>query len=301
MIDFKKVTLEDKYWMDNLIKKANYEGSNFNFSNIYLWDNSFSQSVAEVDGFLVIKHINKNGMFYAAPLGDGELKKVVLSLKADAAERGEAFALKGLLADTVIQLKELFGNDTFTFTPNRDRFDYVYNIEKLCSLSGKKLQSKRNHINKFIEANTWSFENITCNNILYCKEMSDKWFAETLDDNDEHSLKDEHIAIDRAFEHYFDLGLEGGFLSANGKVVAYTFGEQLTDDMYVIHFEKAFKEINGAYPMVNREFSRYIFNRYSNIRHINREEDMGLEGLRRAKLSYRPDFFVEKYTAEYMG
>lgn len=299
MIDFKKVTLQDKEWMDKLIKSANYHGSNFNFSNIYLWDKTFSQSVAQIHNFLVIKHEDSNHIFYAVPLGNGNMENVIIDLKKDCDKCGKDFVLKGLLESNVLQLKELFP-DKFEFISDRDRFDYVYDIEKLCSLSGKKLQSKRNHINKFTQEYEWSFEIISDKNIEECIEMNDEWFSYASDSDSEHPLDSERLAISRAFKHYFELDLEGGLIRANGHIVAYSLGEHLTEDMYVIHFEKAFKSIDGAYPIINREFARYIFNRYSKIRYINREEDIGLEGLRKAKLSYRPDFFVEKYTAKYL-
>ena len=110
---------------------------------------------------------------------------------------------------------------------------------------------------------------------------------------------EERLALELAFRNFDTLGLEGGLLRVNGEVVAFTIGEKQNADTYTVHFEKAFPEVQGAYPMINREFVRYITKLHPEMLYINREDDMGMENLRKAKRSYYPDLMVEKYMATY--
>ena len=112
---------------------------------------------------------------------------------------------------------------------------------------------------------------------------------------------EEQLALKRAFQDFDFLGLEGGLLRTKGEVVAFTIGEKQNGDTYTVHFEKAFSRVRGAYPMINREFVRYVRQLYPEVVYINREDDMGMENLRKAKRSYYPDFMVEKYTASFLN
>ena len=171
-------------------------------------------------------------------------------------------------------------------------------MEKLVLLPGRKLHAKRNHINFFIENNDWTFEPITRENLGECRKMNEEWYREK-GQSCNAGLANERRAVDKCFENYSELGLEGGLLRASGRIVAYTIGEPLNSDTYVIHVEKAFSSIRGAYQMINREFASYIRDNHPHIIYVNREDDMGDKGLRRAKLSYYPDRMIEKYTARY--
>ena len=107
-------------------------------------------------------------------------------------------------------------------------------------------------------------------------------------------MDEELDAINISFENYFDLGFVGGLLRANGEVVAFTFGEEMNPEVFCTHIEKAYADVRGAYPMINREFAANALSQY---KYINREDDTGSEGLRKAKLSYCPDILLEKYMA----
>ncbi|MFY9377952.1 MAG: phosphatidylglycerol lysyltransferase domain-containing protein, partial [Peptococcia bacterium] len=186
----------------------------------------------------------------------------------------------------------------FSYQDDREGYDYIYTLEKLVSLSGKKLQSKRNHINRFIANNAdWSFEEISQDNLSECWEMNQEWCRQNGCKDDE-LLNEEYCAVRRCFNNYEALELEGGLLRLAGKVIAFTMGERLNSDTYVVHIEKAFGEIQGAYQLINREFAKLIQERHPDIVYVNREEDMGYEGLRRAKMSYRPVRMEEKYVAD---
>lgn len=179
----------------------------------------------------------------------------------------------------------------FEIKLNRDAFDYVYSSEKLINLSGKKLQPKRNHISYFKKNFNWSYEKITKETIHECLSMSEKWLSENLHKSAE-DLEKELKIIRCAFENYDMLGYVGGLIRVDGEVIAYTMGEQLTENTFCVHIEKAFSSIRGAYPMINQQF---VQNELSGYKFINREDDVGAENLRKAKLSYAPEILYEKY------
>ncbi|MEG1436658.1 MAG: phosphatidylglycerol lysyltransferase domain-containing protein, partial [Oscillospiraceae bacterium] len=165
------------------------------------------------------------------------------------------------------------------------------------TLPGKKFHSKRNHISNFEKTYDWSYEEINKENMQECIEMNRKWEAENKMRNPD-GMNKEELAIIRAFDNFDELGFKGGLIRANGEVVAYTMGERLNDNTFCTHIEKAFADIRGAYPIINREFAKNTLTEYE---FVNREEDMGIEGLRKAKLSYNPVYLVSKYRAVYEG
>ncbi len=169
----------------------------------------------------------------------------------------------------------------------------MYEADKLISLAGKKLHGKRNHINRFKEANPdWLYEPITTENVEDCFQMALKWREEMQCEYDVEK-RDEMCVTLNALRLMEELELQGGLLRSEpgGEVIAFTIGEPLNPDTFVVHIEKAFAEIQGAYPMINQQFAEHAAAEY---RYVNREEDTGAEGLRKAKLSYRPVFLVEK-------
>ncbi len=296
MIPFKQVTLEDKDWIDKLCKEEDSRSADHNFTNIFVWDDSFMQKVAEVHGCLAIRLGYEDHPFYAYPVGAGDTKAAILALKEDSASHGVPLRLRGITAPHIGALEAMFPGE-FQLTNDRFVYDYIYSAEKLASLGGKKLHAKRNHINRFIENNPdWSFEPVTAENIGQCAAFNEEWLA--LNGGDDPSeYEDEVLALRRTFANYEYLGLEGGILRAGGKTIAYTIGEKTGSDTYDVHFEKAHYDIQGSYAMINREFVRYVTEKHPEIKYINREDDMGLENLRKAKESYYPEFMVEKHTA----
>ena len=189
----------------------------------------------------------------------------------------------------------------FAYEADRDGFDYLYDIDRLADLTGKKLHAKRNHINRFMDNNpSWVYEEITPQTLPECLEMDQEWYRRSMVREgaaEERDLGDEGIALRTAMDHYHALGLEGGLIRVYGEVVAFTMGDRLNSDTYDVHFEKAYGELQGAYAMINREFARWVRAKHPNVRYLNREDDMGVEGLRKAKESYYPDRMVEKYAA----
>lgn len=300
MISFKEITLHDKTWMDPLIAAADLRGCHQNFTNIFAWSKIFNYQVARVNDYLVVKgDIEEEGKYYFYPAGSGDIKPVLEAMKQDALENNHKFVLMGVSLDNIQTLKNIYP-ERFEYQAKRDNFDYLYLLNKLVSLSGNKLHSKRNHINRFKEnQKNWSFEMISPDNMGECWEMNVAWCKANMFKGDDGQIMDELCAVRRCFANYKVLGLEGGLLRVDDRVVAFTMGEKLNSDTYDIHVEKAFSDIQGAYQMINREFAEWIQKTHPEIVYVNREEDMGYEGLRKAKLSYHPDLMEEKYRAEW--
>lgn len=296
-IVFKRAELSDKKWMEPLLVKANLSGCQHNFTNIFAWSEIYEYQVAQVNDYLAVKGFFQDNPVYFYPAGSGELRLVFESLRQDAALAGHKFVLAGLSPENIAVMQSLFPGQ-FEYEAMRDGFDYVYLLDKLVALSGNKLHAKRNHINRFKKENQdWSFEEITLANIGECWEMNERWCE--INAHNEEAVKEESCAVSRCFNHYAELGLEGGLIRLDGRVVAFTMGEILNADTYVIHIEKAYADIRGAYQMINREFAALVQKKYPHLVYMNREEDMGFAGLRKAKLSYYPDKMEEKYIATF--
>ena len=295
MIEFHPVTLEDKAWIDPLVWAEASSSADFNFGNIYLWDTSFHQMVARMNDRVLVMPCYEEKPFFAWPVGTGDPAPVMAELEAYAREHGFPFTLRGVTKEHLPLLDELF-HGRYTVESERPLWDYLYSAEKLATLAGKKLHGKRNHINRFEAENDWSFSALTPADFEECMQLLDEWNSENPEDRDI-GASDEYAAIRRAFESFEPLGMEGGILRVSGKPVAFTMGEMVCAHTFVVHFEKAYTEINGAYPMVNREFVRQILARHPGVQWINREDDMGHESLRQSKESYHPEAMVEKYTA----
>jgi uncharacterized protein len=236
---------------------------------------------------------------YFYPAGKGDPKPVIEVMAKDAAAAGLEFILVGLSNENINVIDSLFPNK-FEYSEMRNSYDYVYLLDKLVNLSGDKLSAKRNHINHFKKDHIWSFEQISSNNIAECWEMNLEWckLHRCMYNNE---LADENCAVLRCFEHFAELGLEGGLLRSEGRVIAYTMGDKLNSDTFDVHIEKAFEEITGAYQIINHEFAAFIQRNHSEIVYVNREEDMGDDGLRKSKLSYHPVKMEEKYSGKYLG
>ena len=300
MIDFQMPQLADKGWMDQLLSRSDYRGCEYNFTNLYTWKDAYHHQVARLDDFLLVHLCGGLGCSYLYPAGSGDRAAVIDALRADAEERGQPLRLVCLTKEQTEELETLFPG-RFQFEADRDGWDYLYDIDRLADLSGKKLHGKRNHINRFLENNpSWVYEPITPDSLAECLEMDKEWYRRSMIREgaaEERDLGDEGRALRLAMEHYHALGLEGGLIRVYGEVVAFTMGDMLSSDTYDVHFEKAYGELQGAYTMINREFSRWVREHHPNVRYLNREDDMGVEGLRKAKESYYPDLMVEKYNA----
>ena len=294
MLDFRRITPEDRELIHNNLYLAKGHGSEYSFANLFLWAD---QKVAVFEGAPVFFSRFGEWLSYLLPQGT-DLEQAVSALRQDAHERNIPFRLFGLTPREVEQLSFLFPGE-FTFRSMRNSFDYVYDIDRLAELHGKKLQSKRNHCNRF-EANFPDYEILPLTEELLplCRELTQKWYVSHEESHPETNFDGEKAAISKAFANFSALHMEGIALKTADGIVAFSMGNRIREDTFDVNFEKAIGEIHGAYPMVNREFARRIREDYPEVRFLNREDDMGLEGLRKAKESYFPDLLLEKYVGE---
>ena len=300
MIDFRTPQPSDKAWVAALLAQADYRGCDYNFTNLFVWSRAYGQEIAQVNGFLVTHLCGRMGCSYMYPAGSGDLAAAIDILAREADERRQPLRLVCLTTRQMEELDRLMPG-RFAYEADRDGFDYLYDIDRLADLTGKKLHAKRNHINRFMDNNpSWVYEEITPQTLPECLEMDQEWYRRSMVREgaaEERDLGDEGIALRTAMDHYHALGLEGGLIRVYGEVVAFTMGDRLNSDTYDVHFEKAYGELQGAYAMINREFARWVRAKHPNVRYLNREDDMGVEGLRKAKEAYYPDRMVEKYAA----
>lgn len=295
MLEFSDITIEDKAWFDEYVINYGYATLEYNFTTAFIWRQIFNIKVCQSDGCLVNFADNKKPSFLY-PCGVGDKKSVIDKLFSYTKERQIPLVFHSVSERAKQELETMYP-DKFEFIFDRDAGDYIYDAQSLMTLQGKKLSSKRNHINRFEQTyQNWKYEPITKENIDEAYEMNLKW-CDLSDCQNDKGLRDEACAVEQAFNHFFDLKLDGGLLRADGQVVAFSMGDRLDKDTYLVHIEKAFADINGAYPMINKQF---VINNASEYKYVNREDDAGSEGLRRAKLSYKPVDIVKKYRACYI-
>ncbi len=233
---------------------------------------------------------------YLSPVGEGRLAAALDRLESDAEERGIPYKLVSV-AEPMIERIEAAKPGKFVFShKNEDSDDYIYLAEKLRTLSGKKLQSKRNLVNRFKASyeNRWSYEDITPENTDEVLSFQKKWCKEN-GCGKNRDLTGETFAITKTLGNFSALGIRGGMLKLDGEVIAFTLGCRAAEDMYIVQIEKADHNIPGAYQMINQQF---VLRNCEDVMYVNREEDLGIEGLRKAKRSYYPVMRGVKYTAE---
>lgn len=286
MIEFKPIELEDKEIIDSYLKKEENRGCEMAFGSLYIWRKAYDMRYAVIDDCLVLwSKDGENPAGLRFPVGDGD--KLSAARKAcDYMEQvGEKPQFYGVTADVVDFITE--NSKEYEISDMSMYADYVYESKSLISLSGKKLHSKKNHLNKFKKTYNYEYMPIKpsdCENII---SAYDGWA--TLDDK---YLKAEYSSISDVVKNLDYLDIKGAMIKVDGKIAAFSLGEELCGDMAVIHVEKADVSYDGSYAAINQMF---VQNEWSKYKYINREDDCGLEGLRNAKLSYRPVFMVEKY------
>ncbi len=293
-IGWKKVSLEDKEMLEPYYAYEQSNSCEVAFANNVLWSPFYEMEYAIVEGMLVFL-TKRNGYSVSMPMAKDDetaahLEDAVLKLEEYFEEVSQDFHIHLVTKEKFELLEQIFpGKYKIEF--NRDVADYVYEVPKMISLAGKKLHGKRNHINKFKENNPeWSYESLNDENLEECLQMAEEWKEINLcgEKGEKHA---EFCVTRRALKNYQELGLKGGVLRDGKRVIAFTLGEELNKNMFVVHIEKAFADIQGAYPMINQQF---LIHEASEYKYVNREDDTGAEGLRKAKLSYYPVFLQEK-------
>ncbi len=293
MIDFHTPTIADKDWINRKIEETGCPSCEYTFGNIFAYSAKMDLQVAEFANCLVTRCIYGENLMYCYPMGNGDKKAAVEAIIRDSENFSSDFVLFGLTSEFADELETLFP-DRFKIIFDRDGSDYIYNSADLINLIGKKYQPKRNHISFFKKNYNWTYEKITADNISECIAMNEKWIEESLNERKD-ELYEELEIIRLVFKNYDALDFVGGLIRIDGEVIAYTMGERMNEDTFCVHFEKAFSKYRGAYPMINREFCERELSSY---RYIDREDDLGVDNLRKAKLSYYPEIIREEYEAK---
>lgn len=290
MLKYKEISIEDKPILDKFIKPAAAPNSEACFTTIFSWRKSYNIKYAVEGDFLFLraKH-GDSPLFSQIPIGRGDMAGAIERVCEAFTAEGNRPLFQPVTKEKRAELEKILPGK-LSFRPLRDSFDYVYKTNSLITLAGRKLHSKRNHLNRFLADYEFEYETIGAENIEEIIAAARPWF-----DDREGDTTEEWQALTEIMNNFSPLGLSGGAIRVNGRVIAFSVGELLTPDTALIHIEKADPEINGAYNIINQQFAA---NAWADTEYINREEDMGIEGLRRAKLSYKPEFFIEKYCAK---
>lgn len=293
MIDFARLKLDQKEQYDRILFSCPPRGCEYAFANLYLWGR---QQTAFLHGCVAFFSHFYGRSVYPYPIGSGDRRAVIEEILRDARDRGIPCRITGMTDADREELERWFPG-RFLLRTSRDGFDYVYAIDDLADLKGRKYQKKRNHANRF-RAEHPDYQVIPLNvcNIPRAQHMVNDWYRTRMKEDPHGDYMLENIALARAFQNYGALGMEGILLLDGDQVLAVTMGSRMAADTFDVHFEKAREDVEGAYTVVNQEFARYLRLKHPDIQFLDREDDMGLEGLRKAKLSYNPHHLVEKHS-----
>ncbi len=299
MLEFKKIELPDKKWIDELLGYSDFRATEYSFTTIFIWAGTYNSQIARYKDWLVIRSVAEEVANYVFPAGRGDLKDLIEALIADAQANAKKIRISTINPCFIPQIEEIFPNK-FTFTPTRDSYDYIYLTDDLLNLVGSKYQPKRNLISGFKKNYQWEYELINHDDANYaalidgCKVMTKRWCQERDCESNE-SLAGESEAVGLALDNFKELNLQGALVRIGGEVVGYTIGEPISSDTFIVHIEKAFIQYKGLYQYITNEFVR---SNIQGFKYVSREDDAGDEGLRKAKLSYYPVFLEEKYIME---
>ncbi|RAX58622.1 hypothetical protein CCZ01_02215 [Helicobacter monodelphidis] len=290
-MNFKPISLADKDLIEKYQKEADYEISDISFTNLFLWSFSRSISFCEIHDTLCIQTTYpQQKPFLFLPLGKGDKKAALEEIIAFYQSQNLHFSIHSLSQQMKEELEQIMPN-RFTFTYNRDRSDYVYSIQELVELKGRKFHKKKNHLNRFYEEYpNFSYRVLNISNRFELIEVWNNWFSHTQEPTQ--GLKNEYIGILNALENFENMNFTCGILYVNDEIIAFSLGEPLNHNSVVIHIEKANISYHGAYQAINQLF---LEKQWQNYEWVNREEDLGIEGLRKAKMSYHPAYLVEKF------
>lgn len=295
MLEWSIPEAEDEDWINSCIAVSGTMASDASFANIYLLRNKYSTKISRYKDFIIRKYSGKGARCgYTFPLGKGDVAKALAEIEKDAKECGERLQF----AFVTEEQKEVLENAMparFCYSSDAGDSDYIYLRSELASLSGKAFHKKKNHFSKFVRTYPdYKYYEIGACNIYDAQKVADAWYYEHLYDEDASQLA-EYKAIKEALENFEELGLIGGIIYVNDSPCAMTIASKINENTVDVHFEKAVGEyaLNGGYAAINKLFSEKL----DGVTWLNREEDIGIEGLRKAKLSYRPKIMLKKYSA----
>ena len=299
MLRWKKPEISDREWIRTIVADEKIIGSDVSFANIFLLRDKYNNEITDYKGAFIRKY---NGIGtrcgYTFPLGKIDYEKALLAIEKDSLERGEKLQFT-FLTEEQKQAIEKYMPNQFFFESDEGDSDYIYLRQELADLSGKAFHKKKNHVSKFIRTyDDWEYQELGECNWERAEHIADKWYDDHIDQNDE-SQRIEYREIKEALYYFQELNLMGGIVYANGKPCAMTIASKINNEVADVHFEKSIGEFaaNGGYAVINNMFAKNA----RGIKWLNREEDINIEGLRRAKMSYRPKILLKKYHAYSRG
>jgi hypothetical protein len=290
MTDFKEIELTDKKVFDDFLAEDPPRTSELTFTNLFMWRYRYQPVWSTRDDCLsIILRPVDQAPFGLPPVGPGNKEDALLRLSQKLQEVSPEPKISRVGKDFVDSYVD---SDHYEIIYDRDNSDYVYLAENLIELSGNKFHRKKNHVNKFKKNHDYQYQSLDEDLAESFLGLQEDW-CELKDCFESPELLHEDRAIYEAISHFRELGFRGGAISIDSKVEAFALGEPLNPDTAVIHIEKANPDIPGLYAAINQLFCA---EEWSRVKYINREQDLGLENLRKAKESYYPDHVVEKYT-----
>lgn len=300
MLTLNEITIDKKELLEKYLCRRCSNNSEFSFTNLFMWRKSYDIKYAITDDMLCILPKHNDGPRSATfPIGfiseNGEERDIKPAIEAllKYFEGTNQVPLIRLYDEKTVKLLTDTFPDKFLITEDLNSFDYVYSIEELTNLAGKKFHSKKNHINKFKKLYPdFKYERMTSKNAEECFNLFNNWCNNK--EIDSAIFDEEKSAILELLNNWDNLDITGGCLRVGEEMVAFSIGEPLKDDAVVIHLEHANTEFQGAFAMMNQQFLEHEWQDY---KYVNREEDMGIPGMRQAKQSYKPVFMVKKYVA----
>ncbi|MGL5348114.1 MAG: DUF2156 domain-containing protein [Peptostreptococcaceae bacterium] len=297
---FKDINVNSKEELDSYFDIVDYEACEYCFATLYLWQHVYKTKYYIGDDFAIIMAEYEGNSFSILPLASKEkLPKAIECVIEHFENENKKIYFRGITKEVVELLQEKYPNK-FDYTEERDLFDYIYDGESIRTLAGKKNQKKRNHLNYFLKEyeGRYEYKLLDKENFRECINILQEWTNNKEENNEfDEGMDDEFIGIKKIFDDYDKLRdeLKVAGVYVDGKLEAFTIGELLNPNMALVHIEKANFNIRGLYQYINQQF---ILNEFPNVEFVNREEDLGIPGLRKAKLSYHPIRFVEKYTVK---
>jgi hypothetical protein len=288
---YQKLKLNHHEDINNFLRHDPPQTSELTFTNLYMWRGLYRPVWKKIHGCLAIIMRPQDEEPYALPpvVGpEGDAMAALSMLMDDLGDLGAEPRACRVGADFV---DKHLDRDRFQAELDRDQSDYVYLAQELIDLSGKRFHKKKNHLNKFLKNNEFTYKSLDQETIECVLEMQESW-CQLRDCQQDENLMNEDRAIFEALTHFDRLDYVGGAIVINEVVEAFSLGEPLNQDTAVIHIEKANPEIPGLYAAINQMFAA---NAWSGMTYINREQDLGVPGLRKAKESYQPHQMVDKY------
>ena len=287
---FREIRIEDKSIFHDFLTSSPPEISEYTFTNLFIWNYYYHLLWCLWDECIcLLAQPEESQPFFLPPICTDDFQERTYAFLHHLKKQGITPNLRRV--PEYLVKKFLANADHLEIIPDRDNADYVYLTQDLIKLEGNKFHRKRNHINQFKKNHTYQYTSLSTDLIEACLALETEWC------NLKHcemfsSLLGEERAIYEALQNMNALDFKGGVIQINEKVEAFALGEQLNPQTAVIHIEKANPAFDGLYQLINQEFCSH---EWKGIPYINREQDLGEEGLRKAKLSYHPHHLVNKY------